>query len=153
MSAWFFHERAMSVCVQFDDSDLTICRLPPDHDVPPWAASGAFFSVTRSPDELSVVCSTESVPVGVRSDAGWVALRVRGTLPLDEVGMMAALAVPLARARIPLFPIATYDTDYLLIRRTAMASARDALRLSGFSTEEVPRPERESVRDHRTSGT
>ncbi|MGH7485552.1 MAG: ACT domain-containing protein, partial [bacterium] len=55
------------------------------------------------------------------------AFRVNGPLPLHLVGIVAALAVPLAEAAVPIFSIATYDTDYLLVKETDVPRAREAL--------------------------
>ena len=36
---------------------FAVCRMPPDTPVPDWAWSKGFTSVTRTEDELSVVCA------------------------------------------------------------------------------------------------
>src|SRR5687768_7239758 len=77
---------------------LAVCRLDAGADVPPWASSGAFVSVTRTADELSVVCPQGAVPAGVRHEAGWRCLRVAGPLEFTAVGVLAGLTVPLAEA-------------------------------------------------------
>ncbi|MGH8884901.1 MAG: hypothetical protein ACRDYX_06960 [Egibacteraceae bacterium] len=56
---------------------LAICRLAPYTAIPPWA-SGSFTSVTRTADELSIVCADEGVPAAVAAAHGWVALQVNG---------------------------------------------------------------------------
>ncbi len=43
-------------------------------------------------------------------------LEVEGPLSFSLVGVLAALTVPLAEARVSVFTIATHDTDHLLIR-------------------------------------
>jgi hypothetical protein len=93
-----------------------ICRLEPGDSLPPWVMQGAFFSVTRTPAELSAVCDVAGVPSGVKAEGPWSALAVRGPLDLDMTGVLAGLATPLAAAGISIFAVSTYDTDYILVR-------------------------------------
>jgi hypothetical protein len=112
-----------------------VCRLEPDAPAPAWAQSAAeFCSVTRTPDELSIVCAAEAVPEGVASERGWACLRVAGTLAFDQTGIAAALTAPLARAGVPILLIATHDTDYLLVREADLDHALAALAAAGHRT-------------------
>ena len=112
---------------------LAICRLPPGAPVPPWAWEGEapLVSVTRTADELSVVCAAAVVPPDVQASAPWRALRVAGPLDLSEVGILARLAAPLAGVGVSLFAVATFDTDWLLVREHALDAAVAALRRAG----------------------
>src|SRR5216683_8269469 len=94
---------------------FAISRLGADSPIPAWAMQGPFFSVTRTGDELSVVTELSRVPVGVQSQPGWRVLKVHGPFVLSEIGVLASLATPLADARISLFAVSTFDTDYLLL--------------------------------------
>lgn len=108
-----------------------VCRLEKDVPVPAWTSSGEFFSVTRTADELSIVCPENLVPDGVRCERGWQCLRVAGTIDFSLVGVVAALVTPLAEAGISVFVISTFDTDYLLVKKTDLARATAALRAAG----------------------
>ena len=110
---------------------LAICHLPADDPLPEWAARESLWSVTHTPEELSIVCPEKSVPTGIVADRGWRPLRVLGQLPLTMTGVLASLAEPLARAGIPLFAVSTFDTDIVLIRETDLEIARDALTRAG----------------------
>ena len=110
-----------------------ICRLAPGDAFPPWAIYGAFFSVTRTPAELSVVCDVAGVPSAVKADGPWSALAVRGPLDLNITGVLAGLATPLAIAGISIFAVSTYDTDYVLVRRADLERAVEVLRAAGHS--------------------
>jgi hypothetical protein len=111
---------------------LAIARLDPADPPPAWAAPhGAFHAVVRTADELSVVCPDDAVPGGVRAERGFRALQVAGPLDFGLTGVLAALAVPLAEAGVPIFAIATYDTDYVLVRAEHLGAAVDALRAAG----------------------
>jgi hypothetical protein len=113
-----------------------ICRLAPGDSVPPWVVGGAFFSVTRTPAELSVVCDVASVPAGVEAEAPWSALTVRGPMDLNITGVLAGLATPLAIAGISIFAVSTYDTDYVLVRSHDMDRAVRVLRAAGHNISE-----------------
>ena len=94
---------------------------------------GDFTSATRTPDELSVICATAAVPGGVIAERDWRVLRVAGPLDFELTGVAAALTAPLAGAGISVLPVATYDTDYLLVRETALAAALAALAAAGHT--------------------
>jgi hypothetical protein len=111
---------------------IALCRLAPAEPIPAWTAQArTFLTISRTPTELSIVADEEAVPLEVRAERGYRALRVEGPLPLELVGVLAALANPLAAAGIPIFPIATYDTDYLLLRETTLRRAINALTVAG----------------------
>jgi hypothetical protein len=103
-----------------------VCRLAADADVP-----AAFFSVTRTPDELSVVCAEEDVPEDTKSEGGWRIFQVAGPLEFSLTGVLAAIAAPLASASVSIFAISTFDTDYVLVKEENLARAVQALRGAG----------------------
>jgi hypothetical protein len=107
-----------------------VCRLDAAADVPSWARGG-FVSITRTADELSIVCAEGDVPSDVAAERRWRALRVEGPIPFDVTGVAAALVAPLADAGISVFLIATFDTDYLLVKSAVWERAVDVLRSAG----------------------
>jgi hypothetical protein len=109
---------------------LAVCRLAPDAATPAWV-SGELTAVTRSAEELSIVCAEVCVPAEVRAERGWRALKVAGPLDFGLVGILAALASPLAAAGISIFAISTYDTDYLLLKEERLPLALETLRKAG----------------------
>jgi hypothetical protein len=111
---------------------LAVCRLAPDAPLPAWASSD-FVSITRTADELSVICAESEVPEEATAERGWRALKVEGPLPFEATGIMAGLTRPLAEAGIPLFAVSTYDTDYLLVKDTHLEAASDALEGAGHA--------------------
>lgn len=109
-----------------------ICRFDPDISVPDWAYKSSFFSVTRTPDELSVVCAEALIPGDKSSDKGWRCLKVQGPLDLAETGILSSLALPLARAGVSIFALSTYDTDYLLVKESSLINTIEALDSEGY---------------------
>jgi hypothetical protein len=112
---------------------FAISRLAADAPIPNWATQGSFFSVTRTGDELSVVCEISLVPVELRSQADWRIFKVLGPFVLSEIGVLSALAAPLAKARISLFAVSTFDTDYLLVAAATLSAATTALEQAGHT--------------------
>ena len=108
---------------------LAICRLEPSERIPSWALElhEGFVNITRTPDELSIVCPQEAVPPETQCEDGFRALKVPGPIPFDQTGVLARIAGPLAAAGIPIFAIATYDTDYVLVRETDLDRALASL--------------------------
>jgi hypothetical protein len=119
---------------------FAICRLAPTDPLPHWATGAAAWSVTRTPDELSIVCPESCVPSGVTCERGWRGWRLAGTFDLTEVtGVLASLVGPLAEARVSVFAVSTYDTDYLWVKSENYERAGDVFTESGHT---VHRPER-----------
>lgn len=113
----------------------TICRLAPEDTLPDWATQGAFWSVTRAPEELSVVCEAHLVPEGVRREGEWGMLSVQGPLDFSLCGILSQLTEPLAQAGIPVFVVSTFDTDHVLIQTADLARAVETLRSAGYTVE------------------
>jgi hypothetical protein len=90
-------------------------------------------SITRSPDELSIVCLEGRVPQTVSCERGWRCLEVVGPFTFETIGVLASLASPLASAGVPILCISTYDTDYLLVRERDLPRAVEALRAAGHA--------------------
>jgi uncharacterized protein len=111
---------------------LSICRLDAGEEVPAWATGAPFFSVTRTRDELSVVCPEDVVPESISREWGWCALRLEGPFDLSMVGVLASVASPLAEAGASIFAVSTFDTDYVLVREEQLDLAVDTLRSSGY---------------------
>ena len=112
-----------------------ICRWPPGASLPDWVHEGAFVSVTRTPTEVSTICAADAVPAGTVCEGPWRLFAVRGPLDFALTGVLASLASPLAHAGVSIVAIATYDTDYVLVRAGDVDRAAGALRQAGHRVE------------------
>lgn len=103
---------------------LAICRLDSSAQVPNWADIDApFICITRTQDELSIVCGEDSVPRGEQAERGWRAFKVEDQLDLEQAGIISSLTGPLARAHISVFSVSTFDTDYVLVKEDDLEKA------------------------------
>ena len=114
--------------------EFSVWRLAADAPLPP-VDSGSFLSITRTNDELSIVSSSNNVPPGAKTETGWRCLRVEGPLAFEMTGVLAGLSVPLARAKVPIFVVSTYDTDYLMVKAADLNRACNTLRNEGHTVE------------------
>lgn len=112
---------------------MAISRLDPEAPLPAWAVSAPWWSITRTAEELSVVCAEAHVPAGVAASRGWRALKFDGPLPLDQTGILASVTAPLAAARVSVFALATFSTDFVLIPAAQQATAISALERAGHA--------------------
>ena len=113
-----------------------MCRLASDARIPGWAMEGGFFCVVRTREELSIVysedvCLGDHMPDAAPVERGWLALKLEGPFPFSMTGVLASFLQPLAEARIPIFAISTFDTDYVLIKRENLEQAVAALGMAG----------------------
>ena len=115
-----------------DPGPLAIIRLEPTADVPTWTDQDrSFTSITRTDEELSIVCPEHRVPATVPRSGGWACLKVSGPLDLTEVGILARLARSLQEGGISVFVVSTFETDYLLVPGSALDRALMALEGDG----------------------
>jgi hypothetical protein len=122
----------VSLHLEAIDVRLAVCRLDAGSDVPTWVdRSRGFTSVTRTSDELSMICAYHDVPEGVPMEGPWRALRVQGPIVMTLIGVVAALSAALADAGISIFAISTFDTDYILVHEPDFDAAVGALTRAG----------------------
>jgi hypothetical protein len=118
---------------------FAVCRLGLSSPLPAWLPDKGFVCVTRTADELSIVCDQACVPSSVKSQRGRAILSVHGPVEFSEVGVLAALAVPVADAGISIFVVSTFDTDHLIVAEEDLGRTIAALTAAGHKI-------------HRTSG-
>lgn len=109
---------------------FAVCRLDPYAPYPSWISTG-FASLTRTPEELSVVCAEECVPADVERENGWACLAVRGPLDFGQIGILSSLLDPLAKSDISVFTLSTFTTDYLFVKAEMLDRATTALSRAG----------------------
>jgi hypothetical protein len=109
------------------EGSWAVARLDRGAAIPEWAQDAVFSSVTRTAEELSIVCPESAVPAGVRAEGGWAMLKLSGPFPFTATGVLSSFLAPLAAARIPVFAVSTFDTDYVLVKRRDLERAIETL--------------------------
>ena len=109
----------------------SVCRLDPGRPWPIPPSGSRLYSVTRTAEELSVVCAEGHEPEAARVEPGWRALGIVGPLEFDLVGVIASVTVPLAASGIGVFVLSTYDTDLVLVKGDDLQVTVDALTGAG----------------------
>jgi len=115
------------------DGIYSVCRLLSSSSVPYWVHQSFFYSVSKSDDELSIVCEQKFVPENIKVEKNWGLIKVEGPLDFSLTGILSSLAEPLAKNNISIFAISTFDTDYLLVKLESLPSAKAVLGHSGFT--------------------
>lgn len=108
-----------------------ILRLEPDAPIPDWAAQGEFISISRTADELSIVCPAANLPPNIRAPLRWMCLKLEGPFPFSVTGILLSFIQPLSDNAIPIFAVSTYDTDYVLIQEEFSEKALSILQQAG----------------------
>lgn len=108
--------------------EFSIYRMPvdTDHNFQELFKS-EFVSITKTKDEISIVCNSKVSIPGAEIDPGWRTLRISGQLDTSLVGILYRLTAPLNRKGVSAFVISTFDTDYLMVKKEKYLIAVDAL--------------------------
>ena len=118
------------------DSTFSVVKIPPSERIPMWALNSDVFSITRTDEELSIVCPSECLPINEQINElenDWKCIKVEGILEFSLTGILSSLANPLAKNKISIFAISTFNTDYLLIKSHSIDKARNVLENEGHS--------------------
>jgi hypothetical protein len=121
----------MKLSLKVLNDTLTVHRLPGASPVPSEVLASRFYSISRTEDELSVVCDSTISLNSDRCEPGWGAIQVAGPLDFSLTGIFSAISVPLAAAGIPVFALSTFDTDYILVKKEALKQAQGVLEEAG----------------------
>ena len=111
---------------------FALCQLPAGAATPEWAFTGGFHSVTVTPGEVSIICDQRVVPQEVKQQRDYVLLEIEGPFDFNAIGILQSFLTPLAQARIPIFAISTYNTDFVLVQQEFEQSALEALTQAGY---------------------
>jgi uncharacterized protein len=108
-----------------------VVRLAPDALVPEWATMGDFTSITRTAEELSIVCPADNLPANVNSESHWICYKLEGPFSFSQTGILLSFIEPLSDNGVPIFAISTYNTDYVLVQEDFAGVTQQALDKAG----------------------
>ena len=95
-----------------------------------------FVFITKTPDEISLVCESDCVPTTATAvEHGWKAFRVSGILDFGLIGILSKIAGILAKEKISIFAVSTYNTDYVLVKTENFDAGMEALIRNGYAVD------------------
>lgn len=110
---------------------FAVCRFDAFKEIPESVLNSSFFSVTKTADELSIVCPEENIPEVSMAEPNWRCLKIHGPLDFTTTGIISSLTSVLAQADISVFVFSTFDTDYIMVKDFELDRAIDTLNKSG----------------------
>ncbi|TDR44889.1 hypothetical protein DFR29_10570 [Tahibacter aquaticus] len=111
--------------------DYAVCRLDAAAAIPAWADGDGFVSISRSAEELSVLCRSERVPAEVRQDGPWACFALLGPFAFEQSGIVLAVIRPLSEAGLGVFVVSTFDGDHVLVKAHEAVRAVELLAAAG----------------------
>ena len=115
---------------------FVVCRLEGNEAIPDWADNSKFCSITRTEDELSIVCPQENIPKDIPEtvicEKDLKCLKVEGPLDFSLIGILANISTALAKVKISIFVVSTYNTDYILVKEENIEGAVKTLSDEGY---------------------
>ena len=112
-----------------------IHKLDQSTNLPEELIECEFYSLSNSQEEMSLVCPEQILIQSENSSPNWKCLKVAGPLDLNLTGILAGLSDTLAKAKISIFAISTFETDYVLIQKQVLETAKSALKSAGYKFE------------------
>lgn len=107
---------------------FAVCRLESNEQIPAWVMNSSFYSISKTAEELSIVCSEKDVPDFIKSEKDWRAIKIEGELDFSQTGILASIAFPLAESNISIFAVSTFNTDYILVKNGNLEKALKVLK-------------------------
>lgn len=118
----------MTLCLL--PQNFTVAKLPLNVEL---KLAGPDWFAAKTDSELSLVCPTDSVPENpIAREDGWRGFYIRGQLDFSLIGILAEISAILAQARVGIFVVSTFDTDYIFVKAAQLRSAIEALRARGY---------------------
>ncbi|MFF2320717.1 ACT domain-containing protein [Agrobacterium sp. NPDC058088] len=115
------------------DGAYGVARLQAEAPIPAWADGAGFLSISRTDDELSIVCRQERIPDDIQADTGWNCLKLQGPFAFDETGIVLSVIGPLSTNEIGIFVVSTFDGDHLLVKSKDLEKTFELLASAGHS--------------------
>ena len=103
-------------------------------DIPPSVYTSDFYSITRTPEEISVITEQKSsIKENIVCEKDWRILKIDGILNFSMVGIISDITSNLKEDEIPVFVISTFNTDCFLVKQNRLNEAIKALEKKGHS--------------------
>lgn len=99
--------------------------------MPNWVDQSKFYSITKTNDELSILCVQENIPSDVKCEKNWKIIQIDSILDFSTVGVISEISMLLAANDISIFVISTFNTDYICIKEDTFEKTLHILKNAG----------------------
>ena len=113
----------MKFTLRLLDECFSIHSLPEHSDIPPQVFSAPIYFIAKTFNEVSIVLPQNIVIESDEAEPDWQALEVIGPLDFTLTGILSSISTVLANAKISIFAISTFDTDYVLVKKETLDAA------------------------------
>ena len=112
------------------NGEFTVCKVASAADLD---LRAGFCFIGKTDEEISLVCLTADTPARTTDrEDGWKGFRIQGILDSSLVGILSELSGLLAKNRIGIFAVSTYNTDYIFVKSGQFAQAMCVLSEAGY---------------------
>ena len=122
----------MGLTLAILEKRYSIHRFTPDSPIPEMVFQSEFYTVSRTDEELSIVCDSALDLAASESQNDWRIIKVVGPLDFSLTGILAKISTVLAAAEVAIFALSTFDTDYILVKNDNLKEATKALLEAGY---------------------
>jgi len=112
--------------------NFAIHSLSESATIPAEVFAANMFFIAKTYDEISIVIPQHIIIASDDVELGWQALEVVGQLDFTMTGILSNISTTLANAKISIFAISTFDTDYILVKEECIGLAIEALRANKY---------------------
>ena len=109
-----------------------LTKLPKDAPIPQSVFEQEWYTISRTRDELSIIAPDNLLIDSEYSEKGWRIIQFLESMELSLVGITAKITAILAQRDINLCVVATYNTDYIMIKDEQLYMAVQSLEQAGY---------------------
>ena len=122
----------MKLTLKLLNEFFTIHSLPEHSTIPHQVFSAPIYFIAKTFDEVSIVLPENIVIESDEAEPDWQALEVVGPLDFTLTGILSSISTVLANAKISIFAISTFDTDYVLVKKDTLDAAIAVLNANDY---------------------
>ena len=113
------------------NKDFTVCKVA-EYSLVNFESEFCFTGKTD--EEKSLVCLTQDTPANTTDrEDGWRGFRIEGVLDFSLVGILSKISAILADAKIGIFAVSTFNTDYIFVKQPDEEKALEKLTGNGYT--------------------
>lgn len=113
----------------------TFCihSLDPKEPIPNDIFTQEMYFIGKTKDEISIVIPHHLTLKSRDCEPDWRCLEVIGPLGFSMTGLLSKVSGILAKKKITIFAISTFDTDYILVKNHDLDNAISSLKKNQYS--------------------